>query len=138
MGCMHGKPAVQESEIEKCAHVRRKTQHLIQNLVHEEFRLKVEEVRAYTGCIHSGHARGQRSGDCVLLLASILITVAVSTCNGYSGPSYRPSGREARCRAWPVPGVASGCFWVGGSPFVLLVGRGLMARASVCVIRCTI
>lgn len=52
MGCMHGKPAVQESEIEKCAHVRRKTQHLIQNLVHEEFRLKVEEVRAYTG-VHS-------------------------------------------------------------------------------------
>jgi hypothetical protein len=49
---MHGKPAVQESEIEKCAHVRRKTQHLIQNLVHEEFRLKVEEVRAYTG-VHS-------------------------------------------------------------------------------------
>lgn len=45
MGCMHGKP-VEESEIEKCAHVRRKTQHLIQNLVHEEFRLKVEEVRA--------------------------------------------------------------------------------------------
>jgi hypothetical protein len=49
MGCLYSSPAgvthtYRESDMEKSAHVRRKTQHLIQNLVHEEYRLKVDEV----------------------------------------------------------------------------------------------
>lgn len=47
MGCVFSAPKAieEESEIERSAHERRKTQHLIQNLVHEEYRLKVDEVR---------------------------------------------------------------------------------------------
>lgn len=36
-----------ESVIEKASHERRRTQHLIQNLVHEEYRLRVDEVRGW-------------------------------------------------------------------------------------------
>lgn len=54
MGCLHSFPEgearnYRESEIERSAHMRRKTQHLIQNLVHEEYRLKVDEVREREG-----------------------------------------------------------------------------------------
>ena len=34
----------QESEIEKNGHVRRRTQHFMNNLVHEEYRKKIDEV----------------------------------------------------------------------------------------------
>ena len=56
MGCIHSFPEggahnYRESEMERSAHMRRKTQHLIQNLVHEEYRLKVDEVRGREGVI---------------------------------------------------------------------------------------
>ncbi len=49
MGCIFSAPgAKKESVIEKASHERRRTQHLIQNLVHEEYRLRVDQVRCDT------------------------------------------------------------------------------------------
>lgn len=46
MGCISTRlPPMYENPLERSAHVRRKTQHLQQNLVHEEFKLRVDEVR---------------------------------------------------------------------------------------------
>lgn len=46
MGCIFSGPQHKASVIEKASHERRRTQHLIQNMVHEEYRLRVDEVRA--------------------------------------------------------------------------------------------
>lgn len=46
MGCIFSAPQPKASIIEKASHERRRSQHLIQNLVHEEYHLRVDQVRA--------------------------------------------------------------------------------------------
>jgi len=65
MGCLHSFPEggahnYRESEMERSAHMRRKTQHLIQNLVHEEYRLKVDEVREREGGAMAREGQGKQ------------------------------------------------------------------------------
>jgi hypothetical protein len=63
MGCIHSAPRLKESVIEKASHERRRTQHLIQNLVHEEYRLRVDEVRfVYQFSARSNRIESNRMG----------------------------------------------------------------------------
>jgi len=86
MGCISTKPdaVIVETEAEKSAHVRRKTQHLIQNLVHEEYRLKVDEVSTVVVVVVVLVVVVVEEVEVVEVVAVVVVAeVVVSTCQLY-------------------------------------------------------